>query len=56
MDKITLRQAIETDVWLMVWAAEPGRNINVQMTYADLWEIRKFIDKKLEWERLNENL
>lgn len=56
VDKITLREAVETDAWLMVWAAEPGRNINVQMTYADLWEIRKWIDKKTEWERLNENL
>ena len=43
IDKITLREAVETDAWLMVWAAEPGRNINVQMTYDDLWRIRRWI-------------
>ena len=43
IDKITLREAVETDAWLMVWAGEPGRNINVQMTYDDLWRIRRWI-------------
>ena len=42
-DKITLREAMETPAWMMVYAAEPGRNIDVTMTYADLFEIHGLI-------------
>lgn len=35
-DKITLAEAFATPVWMMVWAAEPDRLIDVTMTYEDL--------------------
>lgn len=35
-DKITLRSAMKEPVWMMIYAAEPKRNIDVTMTYADL--------------------
>ena len=35
-DKITLRDAMETPVWMMVWLDSPQKNIDVTMTYADL--------------------
>ena len=38
-DIISMKNAVETDVWLMVWAAEPNRKIHVQMTYDELWKI-----------------
>ena len=38
-DRITLDEAVKTDVWAFVWAVEPGRKINVGMTYDDLWKI-----------------
>ena len=38
-DHITLRDAMETAVWMMVYAAEPERNIDVTMTYSDLFHI-----------------
>lgn len=38
-DFISMQNAVETDVWLMVWAAEPNRKIHVQMTYDELWKI-----------------
>ena len=45
-DKITLQMAVETPFWKMVWAAEPTRPIEVNMTYADLKVICDLIDKK----------
>ena len=44
IDVITLKDALETDVWKMVWAGEPKRNIAVHMTYHDLMGICKLID------------
>ena len=38
-DIISMKNAVETDVWLMVWAVEPNRKIHVQMTYDELWKI-----------------
>ena len=35
-DKITLKDAIEIPTWLMVYAAEPNRKIDVERSYADL--------------------
>ena len=35
-DKIMLNDAMGNPVWLMVWASEPLRPIDVTMTYADL--------------------
>ena len=42
-DKITLRDAVENPAWLMVYAAEPERNIDVSMTYADLFAIYQWV-------------
>ena len=44
VDKITLQMAVETPFWKMVWAAEPTRPIEVNMTYADLKLICDLID------------
>lgn len=41
MDRITLKQAIENEIWRLVWAGEPTREIAVEMTYDDLWRIVK---------------
>ena len=35
-DKITLKDAMDTPVWMMIYAAEPLREIDVTMSYADL--------------------
>lgn len=42
-DQISLHMAVETRAWAMVWAAEPLRRVNVEMTYQDLWNITKSI-------------
>lgn len=42
-DKITLRDAVDNPAWLMVYAAEPERNIDVSMTYADLFAIYQWV-------------
>lgn len=42
-DKITLRDAVDNPAWMMVYAAEPERNIDVTMTYADLFAIYQWI-------------
>ena len=44
-DKMTLKNALETSVWLMVWAAEPKRSIDVRMTYDELKVICDLINK-----------
>lgn len=44
-DKITLRNAVENPAWLMVYAGEPERNIDVSMTYADLFAIFQWVKK-----------
>lgn len=36
-DKITLRNAMDEPFWLMVYAGEPTREIDVTMSYADLF-------------------
>ena len=43
IDIISLSAAMETPVWMMVYAAEPLREINVTMTYADLKAIYDWI-------------
>lgn len=42
-DKITLRDAVDNPAWMMVYAAEPERNIDVSMTYADLFAIYQWV-------------
>lgn len=44
-DNITLRNAMENPAWLMVYAGEPERNIDVSMTYADLFAIYQWVKK-----------
>jgi len=44
-DKITLRNSVENPAWLMVYAIEPERNIDVSMTYADLFAIYQWVKK-----------
>ena len=38
-DKITLKDALENPVWMMVYVGEPQRQVDVTMTYADLLAI-----------------
>ena len=54
IDKISLQNAVETPFWMMVWAAEPERLIDVRMSYSDLKIICDLIDserKKREGEQ-----
>ena len=48
MDRITLKMALDTDSWMMVYAGEPDREISVEMRYADLVAIRKLIVRYCE--------
>ena len=52
-DKITLREAMETPAWMMVYLTEPERNIDVTMTYADLFKIHGFVQMGVEPTPLN---
>ena len=36
-DKITLKNAMDEPFWLMVYAGEPTRQIDVTMSYANLF-------------------
>lgn len=47
-DRITLKIALETDVWMAVYCTEPERLIDVQMSYKDLVAIRKLIIRYCE--------
>ena len=44
-DKITLKNALEIDLWKMIYVGEPNRKIEVTMTYADLLWITKKIEE-----------
>ena len=46
IDKISLQKAVETPVWMMVWATEPERLIDVRMSYSDLKIICDLIDSE----------
>lgn len=48
MDSITLKHALDTDAWLMVYASDPDREISVEMRYKDLLAIRKLIVRYCE--------
>ncbi len=48
MDRITLKDALDSDVWMMVYAGEPERDISVDMRYKDLMAIRKLIVRYCE--------
>lgn len=48
MDRITLKDALATYVWMMIYTAEPDREISVEMRYKDLLAIRKLIVRYCE--------
>ena len=48
MDRIILKDALKIDVWMMIYAAEPDREISVEMRYKDLLAIRKLIVRYCE--------
>ena len=45
MDKIKLSNAVQTDFWRAVGAAEPWREIAVEMSYGDLMAICILIER-----------
>ena len=48
-DKMTLATAFEIpEAWMMVWAGEPDRNVEVKMTYEDLKIIYDMVKKRRE--------
>lgn len=46
IDRISIENAVETPFWMAVWAAEPGRMIDVRMSYDDLKTLCDLIDKR----------
>lgn len=48
IDKMSLRNAVETPFWMAIWAAEPHRMLEVRMSYSDLKIICDLIDEKRE--------
>lgn len=48
MDSITLKKAIDTSPWMMVYVVDPDREISVEMRYKDLVAIRKLIVRYCE--------
>lgn len=58
VDRISLKMALTTLPWLMVWAGEPDRLIDVRMTYNELKTIYDlFYQKRVarEWSCENES-
>ena len=55
MDRITLKMALDTDPWMMVYAGEPNREISVEMRYKDLVAIRKLIVRYCEEQKGKKN-
>lgn len=45
MDRISLKEALEHDIWEIVWVGEPNRKISVEMTYNDLKVITECLKK-----------
>lgn len=48
MDKIKLSDAVQTDLWRAVGAAEPWREIAVEMSYGELMAICILIERYRE--------
>lgn len=48
-DKITLKNALEDPIWLMVYAGEPYKKIDVTMSYVELKAIYDMVNAK-RWE------
>ena len=51
VDKISIQNAVETPFWLAIYATEPERKVNVEMSYSDLKIICDLLDK--EWEEMH---
>ena len=47
-DVVDLSNALENDIWKILWAGEPRRGISVNMTYNDLMIICRLIEEKKE--------
>lgn len=45
-DKITLRDALENPIWLMVYLSEPNKKIDVTMSYVELKAIYDLVNAK----------
>lgn len=45
-DKISLVNAVETPFWMAIWATEPERMVEVEMSYSDLKILCDLIDEK----------
>lgn len=45
-DKISLENAVETPFWMAIWATEPERMVEVEMSYSDLKILCDLIDEK----------
>lgn len=46
VDRISIRNAVETPFWMAIYATEPERDVEVRMTYEDLNMICELIDEK----------
>ena len=46
IDRISLPNAVETPLWMAIWAAEPERMVDVRMSYSDLKIICDLIDEE----------
>ena len=53
-DKITMRDALENPIWLMVYEGEPYRKIDVTMSYIELKAIYDMVNAKRMSEARNE--
>lgn len=48
VDSISIKSAVETPIWMTIWATEPDRMIDVRMSYSDLKVICDLIDRARE--------
>ena len=46
VDKISIQNAVETPFWLAIYATEPERKVNVEMSYSDLKVICDLIERE----------
>ncbi len=46
IDKISIQDAVESPFWLAIYATEPERRVNVEMSYSDLKIICDLIERE----------
>lgn len=46
VDKISIQNAVETPFWLAIYATEPERRVEVEMSYSDLQIICDLIERE----------